>query len=101
MNRIAFKMRLLPGTADAYELAHDEIWPEMVEVIKSAGVRNYSIFRHDLDLFAYLEADGDLAEMGAQNPVVARWWRAMEPLMEYQPDGTPTMWPLTEVFHID
>lgn len=36
---------------------HDEIRPEMVETLREAGVRNYSIFRYGLTLFGYFETD--------------------------------------------
>ena len=36
---------------------HDEIWPEMVEMLSDAGLRNYNIFRHGLTLFGYFETD--------------------------------------------
>lgn len=100
MTRVAFKMRLRPGAAEAYEKAHDEVWPEVLELIRQSGIRNYSIFRQDLDLFAYFEVEGDPPSLGGEHPVVARWWEALEPLMECEPDGSPRTWPLDEVFHV-
>ena len=55
MPRVAFMMKLKPGCEAIYKEKHDQIWPELVTLIKESGVRNYSIFRRDLDLFAYLE----------------------------------------------
>lgn len=102
MARLAFVMRLKPGCEDVYKQKHDEIWPEMVETLHSYGIRNYSIFRHGLDLFAYLECDNPEALAGQRNnPVVQRWWRMMEPYMEYASDRTPKATPIVEVFHLD
>ena len=44
MIRKAFVMTLKPGCRDEYERRHNPVWPEMREVLKGHGVRNYSIF---------------------------------------------------------
>lgn len=56
--REAWVMRLKPGNEAIYKEKHDNIWPEMLEVMKASGIRNYSIYRHGLTLFAYLEREG-------------------------------------------
>ena len=57
MNEVAFKMYLKPNSIEEYKKRHDEIWPEMVEMLSEAGLRNYNIFRHGLTLFGYFETD--------------------------------------------
>jgi L-rhamnose mutarotase len=101
MARIAFVMKLKPGCEDIYKQKHDEIWPELVESMKRRDTRNYSIFRHGLLLFAYLETDN--ADRGGPpyEDVTLRWWKMMEPYMEYNADGTPWREKLQELFHID
>ncbi|MBX3194144.1 MAG: L-rhamnose mutarotase [Microbacteriaceae bacterium] len=99
--RIAFRMRLNPGGEEPYKKAHDELWPEMRELIALGGVRNYSIFREGLDLFAVMEVDENSAPVGGENPVVRRWWASLERYMESEPDGSPRMSPMEEVFHVD
>ena len=104
MPRVAFMMRLKPGNEAIYKEKHDQIWPEMVSLLRESGVRNYSIFRRDLDLFAYLETDEGASLPGSSGeiPTVLREWRTMmEPYMEYNPDHTPKTWPLEEMFHLD
>jgi len=103
MPRVAFMMRLKPGCEAIYKEKHDQIWPEMVSLLKERGVGNYSIFRRDLDLFAYLETAGDAALPGSAGdipPVLRDWWAMMETYMEYNDDHTPKTWPLEEVFHL-
>ena len=39
-----FKMKLFPGMEEEYERRHNELWPEMKEMIKEYGGKNYSIF---------------------------------------------------------
>jgi L-rhamnose mutarotase len=102
MARVAFVMQLEPGNEELYRQRHDEIWPELVDTLHGFGIRNYSIYRRGLTLFAYLECD-DPAELAKQrdNEVVQRWWRMMQPLMVYNADGTPWSEPLEEVFHME
>ncbi|HEX2326393.1 MAG TPA: L-rhamnose mutarotase [Chloroflexota bacterium] len=102
MPRMAFVMELKPGQEAIYKQKHDQIWPEMLETLRGFGVRNYSIYRHGLTLFATLECD-DPSRLAAQaqHPVVRRWWEMMQPYMVYNPDGTPWTAPLDEMFHMD
>jgi len=93
-------MKLKPGQEAEYKRKHDEIWPELVDLLRSQGVRNYSIFRHGLTLFAYLERDVPPPE-GPHDPIILRWWKMMEPYMEYNPDGTPWTETIEEAFHMD
>ncbi|UAK25026.1 L-rhamnose mutarotase [Sphingomonas nostoxanthinifaciens] len=104
MEKIAFRMTLKPGQLAEYRRRHDEIWPELVALLKDAGIRDYSI-HHDAEtnaLFATLWRDDD-HRMGAlpAHPVMRRWWAAMAPLMETNPDGSPASVPLDTVFHLE
>jgi L-rhamnose mutarotase len=99
--REACVMRLKPGNEAIYQEKHDNIWPEMLEVMKRTGIRNYSIYRHGLTLFAYLERDEPAAPDAAPDPVVLRWWKMMEPYMECNPDSSPVQEPVEEMFHAD
>jgi L-rhamnose mutarotase len=102
MARVGFVMRLKPGYEAIYRQKHDEIWPEMVSALHGYGIRNYTIFLSGLTLFAYYETD-DPSRQNAQrdDPVIQRWWRMMQPYMDYNPDGTPWSEPIQEVFHLD
>ncbi len=100
----AFLMRLKPGNQDEYTKRHNPIWPDLGEVLKNHGVRNYSIFLdHDADLlFAYAEAESDsLWQQIAQTEVCRRWWVHMEDLMATNADHSPAAIVLKEVFHLD
>ena len=77
--REAWVMRLKPGSEAIYQEKHDNIWPEMLEVMQLSGIRNYSIYRHGLTLFAYLERDEPAAPDAAPDPVVLRWWKSVRP----------------------
>jgi len=44
MIRNAFKMKLSSGDVAEYKRRHDEIWPELVDELRKAGVSDYSIY---------------------------------------------------------
>lgn len=104
MEKIAFKMQLKPGHLDEYRRRHDDIWPDLVDALKAAGIRDYSI-HHDPAtnaLFATLwREEGHRMDDLPSLPVMRRWWDAMAPLMETHPDGSPVSEPLETVFHLD
>jgi len=86
LKRFAFMLRLREGAAEAYERAHQEIWPEMREMLKSGGISEYSIFRRDNLLFLTFKAV-DFEATWSQfdhHPVNLRWQKAMEPLFAPQ-----------------
>lgn len=103
MEKFAFKMRLNPGCRDAYKKRHDEIWPELVELLKAAGISDYSIHLDDETniLFGVLwrvEGHG-MADLPA-HPVMQRWWAHMADIMETADDNKPVVTELTPVFHM-
>lgn len=57
MARVAWTARLRPDRIEAYERAHAAVWPEVLALIKRAGVQNYSIYRFEDRVFGYYECD--------------------------------------------
>lgn len=102
MKRHAFTMKLKPGFEEEYKKRHDEIWPELIKVLKEAGIHNYSIYLDEETgtLFAYQELEDDVSDVSS-HPVVRKWWDYMEELMETKPDHSPVTVSLKEVFHMD
>jgi L-rhamnose mutarotase len=104
MTRTAFKMKLKPGCEAEYQKRHDEIWPELAQLITESGVYDYSIFLdHETNvLFAVQKQSGDQSsqDMGT-NPLVRKWWDYMSDIMEVNPDNSPITIQLTEVFYLD
>jgi L-rhamnose mutarotase len=79
MQRVAFLLRLRPGTEEAYDEAHKQVWPEMLALLKRAGISEYSIFRRDQLLFLTMHVE-NFEETWARieaDPVNTRWQRAM------------------------
>ena len=100
----AFRMKLKPGMVEEYKRRHDEIWPELSQLLREAGIHDYSIFldEEDMHLFAVLKLkEGNQLERLPSHPIMRRWWAYMQDLMYTQPDGRPTEWPLAPMFHLD
>jgi L-rhamnose mutarotase len=94
-------MKLKPGNEAIYKQKHDEIWPEMLANMKRDGVRNFSIYRYGLILFAYLERDAPPPPGEEPDAVTWRWWEMMAPYMETNADFSPVTEPVEEMFHAD
>lgn len=104
MEKIAFVMQLIPGNEAEYERRHDEVWPELADKLKRAGVSDYSIFleKSSCKLFAVLKryADHQMDSLPL-DPVVQKWWAYMADIMETHPDNSPLQEPLDMVFHLE
>lgn len=103
MPRIAFKMHLFPGKAEEYRRRHDEIWPELVVLLKNSGISDYSIFldENTNELFAVLHATDPAAlDQLPRDPVMQHWWTFMKDIMATREDDSPVTVPLREVFYL-
>lgn len=104
MIRKAFLMQVNEGCEAEYEKRHNPIWPELEDVLKRHGVRNYSIF---LDpetrrLFAYAEIEDEARWNAiAETEACRKWWAHMKEIMPSNPDNSPVARELREVFHLD
>ena len=90
MERYAWKATVLPGKLEEYIRRHNEIWPEMKDVLHQAGIRNSTIWNVGNELFGYYECDrvAEAARVQAESPVVDRWNEYMKDvmLMEMDPE---------------
>ncbi|MBC7949176.1 MAG: L-rhamnose mutarotase [Chitinophagaceae bacterium] len=103
MARQAFIMKLHPGKEEEYKKRHDQLWPDLEELLKGAGISEYSIFldSRSNQLFGVLEANDPSALNNLpSNPVMQRWWTYMKDIMETNPDNSPVSIPLKEVFYL-
>ena len=103
MTRVAFTMKLKPGKIEEYKKRHDEIWPELRDLLKENGISDYSIFVDEKTnvLFAVQKnsGEGDSQSLG-ENPIVQKWWTYMADIMDTNPDSSPVSIPLKEVFYL-
>jgi len=104
MERVGFTMRVLPGQEAEYRRRHAAVWPEMLDALKAAGARDYSIFIDGDTLFAYLEVDDFdvFRSTMAAAPVNDRWQAEMASLIDPLTDpATGFHQRLEEIFHLD
>jgi len=104
MQRYAWKARILPGMREEYVKRHDEIWPEMLALLREAGIRNYSIWNTGDELFGYYECEHGAefaARVQRESPVVDRWNEYMKDVMVMDMDPLTGAQPLmAEVFYL-
>lgn len=105
-NKIAYTMKLKSGAANEYKRRHDEIWPEVVALLREYGFSDYSIFLDEQTstLFAiYKTSTIATASNDAlrQTEIMQRWWAYMADLVEFNEDQTPATQTLKMVFHMD
>lgn len=104
MLRKSFQMKLFPGCEEEYIRRHDNLWPEMKEMIHAYGGRNYSIFldRETSLLFAYIELEDEKKwEESGKTAICQKWWGYMADIMETNPDHSPVSVPLEPVFYLE
>ncbi len=103
MQKHAFTMQLHPGQAEEYKRRHDEIWPELVQLLKEAGVSDYSIH---LDpethtLFGVLRrTDDHTMDDLSGSEIMQRWWAHMADIMETHTNNEPLTRTLQPVFYL-
>lgn len=103
METIAFRMMLHPGQREEYKRRHREIWPELVDRLREAGIRDYWIFLDDATdhLFAVLKRAGDhTMDQLVRDRVMREWWDFMSDIMLTGSDGAPAQKPLVPLFHL-
>ena len=107
MQRYGMTIRIKPGSEETYRQYHAAVWPEVLKMIRTCHIENYSIFLKDGMLFSYFEYHGadfqaDMAKMAA-HPKTQEWWAVMEPMQEPLTTRKPREWwaEMEEVFHLD
>ena len=85
MIRKSFRMTLKEGKLDEYKKKHDNVWPEITEVLTNAGVTNYSIYYHEKDntLIEYMELkDQNTFDELEKLDILKKWNIYMKDLMK-------------------
>ena len=112
MKRFGFVIGLRDAKLEEYRALHAAVWPDVLKMIASCHIRNYSIFLRRMPdgrhyLFSYFEHTGadfaaDMAKMAA-DPKTQAWWALCEPCQQPLDDRAPGEWwaGMDEVFHTD
>lgn len=99
-----FKMRVYPEYHEEYERRHNELWPEMKEMIHEYGGSNYTIFldKETNTLFGVIELEDPARwDESANTAICRKWWDYMADIMDTNPDNSPVSIDLKNVFHLD
>ncbi len=77
-----------------YEKFHQQVWPEILDSIKSAGILGMEIYRVSNRLFMIMETNADFsfdkkAQMDAANPWVQEWEELMWNYQQAIPGSKP------------
>lgn len=105
VQRVCFILQVKRNRIEEYKRRHQQVWPEMLEALRTTGWRNYSLFlRDDGLLVGYVETvdfERTLAGM-ADLEVNARWQNEMKAFFE-DPEGRDADRQITrleQVFHL-
>ena len=105
MERYAWKAVVKEGKIEEYVKRHNEIWPELVELLKSAGIKNYTIWNVGNELFGYYECEKGVdfaAKTQAESPIVDKWNEYMKDVMIMEMDPVTGAQPmLKQVFFLE
>lgn len=89
MEKVAHKFKLKPGASpEEYKKRHDEIWLEVSDTIKKAGIHNYSIWNLEDELFEYYEVEDKNHgyRIFADSDVMIKWENFMNDMIDLDLD---------------
>ena len=89
MEKFAFKMQLNPGCREEYIKRHAEIWPELISLLKQAGILDYSIHldtETDILFGVLWRKDSHSMNDLPNHPVMQKWWAYMADIMKVNPN---------------
>jgi len=84
MEKYAWMAKILPGKKEEYVKRHNNIWPELVDVLNKAGIENYTIWTDGEMLFGYYECKFGAdyaAKVQKESPIVDKWNEYMKDVM--------------------
>lgn len=103
MHLFSFKMKLKPGYREEYKKRHQNIWPELKELLSISGIKEYSIWLDEETdiLFAiqYLPENYNSSRL-ASSPIMKKWWEYMKDIMETNDDFSPVTVELKKMFYL-
>ncbi len=105
MQRIGFLIRVKPDKLDEYKRLHAQVWPELLEELSKAGMRNYSLWlKPDGTEFGYLECEDWQAACAYldKSEVHTRWQEFMRDFLDTAAtgEGGQPIEMLEEVFYL-
>ena len=99
MEKYAWKATIIEGKKAEYKKRHDNLWQEMKDVLKEAGIRNYTIWNVGNELFGYYECEFGIehaAKIQRESDVVKQWDEYMKDILLMEMDPQTGAQPLLE-----
>lgn len=106
VERYGHLIRVKPEYRERYVVLHAHPFPGLIERMRAAGLRNYSIFLRDHTLFSYYEYVGDDFEADmdamAEDDTVQDWWTLTDPMQTPLDARAEGEWwaSMEELFHV-
>lgn len=97
MERYAWKGKIKPGCLDEYIKRHNEIWPEMKQMLNDAGIKNYTIWNVGEDMFGYYECEKGIdyaSKVQAEAEINKKWDKYMKDILVMEKDPITGAQPL-------
>ena len=90
---VALHSVLREGREVDYDNEHRAVWPELVDVLRSAGIDDWQIWRSGRHLFHVVHTDDFAAAMGrlAIDPVNQRWQDHINTIVDHFEEGPEGM----------
>lgn len=75
---LALDLKDDPALIEEYEKYHRQVWPEIIQSIRGAGIKELDLYRSGNRLFMIMETEPDFsfekkAALDAANPKVQEW----------------------------
>jgi len=105
MEKYAWKATIKDGTLEEYIRRHDNLPEEMQDLLREAGIRNYTIWNVGNELFGYYECEHGVdfaAKTQADSPIVKKWDTYMSDILIMEMDPVTGAQPmLRQVFSFE
>jgi len=97
VKRFGSVIGLDPEKEQYYRDLHANVWPTVIDRIRTSNIRNYSIYVTEIEgkkyLFSYFEYAGQDFESDmrcmAEDPETRRWWKETDPCQIQLPTRKP------------
>lgn len=106
MQRFGEVIKVKPEKYEEYRKLHDNIWPEIVSLLKEANIQNFTIFYRDQYLFKYFEYVGedyeaDMKKLSEEEDNL-RWLSFTDACQEPVDSAEEGVWwaPMEQIFHL-
>lgn len=105
MEKYAWHATVKEGCIDEYIRRHDNLPKDMKQLLREAGIFNYTIWNVGNQLFGYYECKNGIdfaAKVQNESPIVARWDEYMSDILIMEKDPETGAQPkLQKVFSFD